>query len=75
MESQKSQEPQEPKYPYITVELIGQNGNAFVILGRIMKAMKKAGIPQFEITQFQEEATSGDYDHLLEVCCRWVNVE
>jgi hypothetical protein len=25
--------------------------------------------------QFQTEATSGDYDHLLRTCMKWVEVE
>lgn len=27
-----------------------------------------------EIDQFRKEATSGDYDHLLQTCMRWVDV-
>ena len=36
------------KYPEITVQLIGLDGNAFAILGRCLEAMRKAGLSQEE---------------------------
>jgi hypothetical protein len=65
----------EPKYPNITVELIGQDGNAFVVLGLTRKALKRGGVPQEEVEAFTKEATAGDYDHLLQTCMKWVEVE
>lgn len=62
------------KYPHISVQLTGQNGNAFYILGIIEKALRKNKIPQTEIDQFIKEATSGDYDNLLRTCMKTVNV-
>ena len=64
-----------PKYPDITVELIGQNGNAFNILGICLRAMREADLPQEERDAFEKEATSGNYDHLLATCIKWFNVE
>jgi len=64
----------EVKYPDITVALVGGDGNAFMILGKIMGAMRKAKVPQKEMDIFKEEATSGDYDNLLATCMKWVNV-
>ena len=63
------------KYPDITVQLVGKDGNAFAILGRCRMAMKKAQIPEEEISKFTKEATSGNYDHLLTTCIEWFNVE
>ncbi len=63
------------KYPDITVKLIGQDGNAFNILGICRRAMKRANLSESEIEAFTAEATSGDYNHLLAVCCEWFNVE
>lgn len=63
------------KYPGITVQLVGQDGNAFAILGRCRAAMKTAKVPESEIKKFTEEATSGNYDHLLATCIEWFNVE
>lgn len=62
------------KYPEITVELIGEDGNAFAILGTVGRALKSAGVPADEIAQFQEEATSGDYSHLLGTVGDWVTI-
>jgi hypothetical protein len=56
-----------PKFPDITVKLIGEDGNAFSIVGRVVKALRKAGIPQKEIAAYLDEAKAGDYAHLLEV--------
>ena len=56
----------------IEVELLGHDGNAFMILGRTQNAMRQAGATQEEVDQYHEEATSGDYDHLLSVTDDWV---
>ena len=64
-----------PKYPDITVELVGQDSNAFNILGICRRAMRKAHLTQSEIDAFMQEATSGSYDDLLATCMSWFNVE
>jgi len=64
-----------PKYPDVTVDLIGNNGNAFAILGQVTKALRHANIDPDEIKQFQTEAMSGDYDKLLQTCMKWVEIE
>lgn len=62
------------KYPHIEVELSGHDGNAFAILGTVIRALRKGGVSQAEIDQFTKEATDGDYDHLLITCSNWVSV-
>jgi hypothetical protein len=62
------------KYPEIEVDLIGEDGNAFAILGRVRSAMIKAGLEDVEIEKFMDEATDGDYNHLLVTTMNWVNV-
>ncbi|HLS32611.1 MAG TPA: hypothetical protein VK039_03395 [Brevibacterium sp.] len=62
------------KYPDITVNLIGQDGNAFAILGRTTTALIRAGVDTDEIQEFSNEATSGDYNHLLRTVMAWVDV-
>jgi hypothetical protein len=69
----KKQSNTEPKYPNVKVKLVGTNGNAFAILGAVAKAMRKAGVEKSEISTFQQEAMSGDYDHLLFTCMTWVD--
>lgn len=61
------------KYPNVYVKLVGEDGNAFSILARVSKALKKAGVSKEEISQFQKEAMSSDYNHLLNVVQDWVN--
>jgi len=60
------------KYPEIKVKLVGEDGNAFSILGRVRKALRNGGVPQDKIEEFTKEATSGDYDHLLQTVMNWV---
>lgn len=63
-----------PKYPEITVRLAGEDGNAFAIIGRVREALRAAKVGTAEIEAFTTETTSGDYEHLLQTCFRWVDV-
>jgi len=69
------EDPQHPLYPDILVQLTGEDGNAFAILGRTAGALRAAGLPQEEIDDYFAEATSGDYDHLLQTTMCWVDWE
>jgi len=62
------------RHPEIEVQLIGTNGNAFALLGKISKALRAAEVPKAEIDEFLGEAMTVDYDHLLWTCMDWVNV-
>ena len=64
-----------PKYPDITIHLIGENGNAFHVLGLCLSAMRRGHIPQEEQDEFCRQATASDYNHLLITCLEWFNVE
>jgi hypothetical protein len=64
----------EIKYPEIKVQLTGQDGNAFAIMGAVQNALRKAGVPKQELDDYYAESTSGDYDHLLRTAMRWVSV-
>lgn len=64
----------EPKYPDIHVKLSGEDGNAFVILGRVDSALRKGGVDADTRKQFMDEAMAGDYDQLLQTCMKWVLV-
>ena len=58
-----------------TVKLIGHNGNAFSIMGRVKQALKRAGADKEYIDGYLKEATSGGYDHLMVVSMGYVDVE
>ena len=59
------------KYPDITVQLTGLDGNAFAIIGRCLQTIRTADLPESEKQQFLQEAQSSDYDNLLQTCMRW----
>ena len=63
-----------PKYPEVHVKLVGEDGNAMAILGRILKALREDGVSTEESERFTEEAMSGDYNNLLATAMRWVTV-
>ena len=62
-----------PKKP--KVKLIGEDGNAFAILGRVLKAAQAVGWTKEEWDAFKKEATSGDYDHLLRTVMKYCEVK
>lgn len=61
-------------YPSVKVRLVGTDGNAFSLVGRVSAALRKASVPQEEIRRFQAEAMSGGYDKLLRTITKWVDV-
>ena len=66
----------EVKCPEVkAVKLIGEDGNAFAILGRVMKAMRVAKVSPELIEQYRVQATSGDYDNLLRTTIQWVKTK
>jgi hypothetical protein len=64
-----------PKYPDIVVQLIGTDGNAYALLGKVNRALRQAGIADEERQAFLQEATAGDYNNLLAVIMTWVIVD
>ena len=58
-----------------TVKLIGQDGNAFRVLGLCRKALRRAGWEKPQIDAFTEEATSGDYNKVLATAIKYLDVE
>ncbi len=64
----------EPRYPDIQVQLIGTDGNALAILSKVKRHLHAHGVSENEIGEFMEEATGGDYDHLLATVMNWVEV-
>jgi hypothetical protein len=62
-----------PKFPEIVVPLVGEDGNAFAIMGRVAAALRKAGHAD-AVRAYTYEAMSGDYDNLLRVTMQTVSV-
>jgi hypothetical protein len=65
----------EPRYPNVAVPLVGEDGNAFAILGRVTKALRQAGVDPADVAAFQQEAMSGDYHTVLRTVMEWVDVD
>lgn len=65
----------QPRYSNIEVTLIGTDGNAFALLSKVRKALERHGVNKKEIEEFTKEATSGDYDHLLDTIDSWVVID
>jgi hypothetical protein len=62
------------RYPDILVELIGTDGNAFALMGKVRRALKDNGVPATEIAEFTQACIGGDYNHLLSTIMDWVDV-
>ncbi len=62
-----------PKFPDVTVQLSGMDGNAFFIIAAVSKALKRAGHHDVA-REFCLEATTGDYNHLLQTAMAYVDV-
>ena len=60
--------------PRPTVKLIGEDGNAFFVLGACRKAALKAGWSVERWEQVRNQMTSGDYDHLLGIAMEHFDV-
>lgn len=56
------------------VKLVDEDGNAFVILGKTKKVLRKAGADNEYINQYMGEAMSESYDHLLATTMKYVNI-
>lgn len=58
----------------VQVQLSGQDGNAFAIMGAVQSALRKAGATPEQLSEYYTESTAGDYDELLRTAMRWVDV-
>lgn len=61
------------RHPEIEVDLSDGDGNAFFIISRVRRALRRGGVAPDEIAQFTKEAKSGDYDNVLRTCMKWVS--
>ena len=50
----------------VRLNLKGLDGNAFALLGAYKSAGRKQGFPAEILDRVIKEATSGDYDHLIQ---------
>lgn len=69
-----AQDGPEPRYPHVRVRLLGEDGNALFIMGRVGRALRAAGVDSATREEFVNEAFSGDYDHVLRTVRDWVTI-
>jgi hypothetical protein len=62
----------EPKTNAV-VKLVGTDGNALAIISKVKTAIKRSDHPELA-AEFQKEAMSGDYDHVLQTCMVYVDI-
>ena len=53
--------------------LVGVDGNAYAVMGYTANALRREGLRDL-VKKMYEEATSSDYDHLLVVCLRYIDM-
>ncbi|APQ42344.1 hypothetical protein PBI_RICH_85 [Mycobacterium phage Rich] len=64
-----------PKFPDVHVKLTGDDGNVFLIIGRVQRALLFGGATRDQAREFVNEITDADsYDAALRVVMRWVEV-
>lgn len=51
----------------VKLELVGLDGNAFVLMGAFQSAARRQGWTKEEIKTVLDDCQSGDYNHLLRV--------
>ena len=56
------------------IKLNGTNGDSFSILSEVTEELIKAGADKEYVEKYLNEATAGDYDHLLGVTMKYVDV-
>ena len=54
-------------------DLVGIDGNAFSVMGYTARALKNEGMRDL-VDKMHEEATTSDYDNLLRVCMKYVDM-
>lgn len=47
------------------LKMVGEDGNAFSIIGRARQVMRRSRWTDEEIQKFTDDVSSGDYNHLL----------
>jgi hypothetical protein len=61
-------------FKHVEVNMRGVNGNVFMILGTVKRALSRAGATPFQLSVFIHRAQSGDYEHALSTCAKWVTI-
>ena len=58
----------------IKLKLVGEDGNAYAIMGRACRELRRNGRADL-IEEFSKECTSGDYNNLLSTCMKYFDCD
>ena len=64
-----------PRYPHVRAHVAGAYGGLYPTVAVVQAAMRRAGIPLEELSNFCAEAAEAQEDNLLRTCLRWVDVD
>jgi len=63
------------RYPTVTADLIGGDGNIFVIIATVERALRRAGVSADERSAFRKDMIASEsYDDAIQAVMRWVEV-
>jgi hypothetical protein len=65
--------PEETERPELQIG--GEDGNAYMIIGRAQKAWRRAGLSTSAWKEIEREMVSGDYDHLINTVMKHFDTE
>lgn len=54
-------------------DLVGQDGNAFALMGYTANALKREGLGD-QVAEMRKRAMSGDYNNLIRVCDEYIQI-
>ncbi len=58
----------------VTVKLVGEDGNVFSIIGKVSKALKRAGKKELASEFVDLAFASGSYDEVIQLVMEYVEV-
>lgn len=62
-----------PKYPLIEIDHGMVDGHALGVVSAVASALRQAGVSNSEIADYEREALSGDYHHVLQASLKMVS--
>lgn len=62
------------RIPLPKLKLVGEDGSAYAIMGRVREALRKKKVPREVELRFVAEATSGDYNNVIATAMRYAEV-
>lgn len=64
-----------PKYLRVKVRVTGPHGGFYPTVAAVQAAMRRAGVPLQELSNFYQDAAEDSEHNLLKTCLRWVDVD